>query len=995
MLLLLVPGLMYIVTFQRRIFSRHASFDEVYDLVLVWAVPYLLQCAILTLPEVCPYSLPRGLFPRTANSTLRGTSVPMAATMMASIAAQQRYLIPLCNAVSYQFNGHNLPSTFVVSLYLTMATAASLFALWIWGRRSSATGEPLFGEYHEDVVQLSISVGGMLLGKAFGFPWNMTPLPILAFLGLSVWLTTRMLRYLAIFLFVVHAAGVVVFSYRFASISAVVPLALPHVQLGLVRFGMVEVFGSVLIGLVVGFVARPAGGIGASFLKRVDVPGILLVIYSFLLTMLESTLLRRRKPDDLVGKEFDIDVEDAGFMYDHATALITSGLVIAISVASRRFLVVSGLTNVATLSLALGKAVAVIIDASEADNKVRPEQKEEELAQRLFLRALVASATIIVMLAPRALLRPIHIKSSTRYKRTIADGKPLASIPASSYRTMFAYCLLAIPLTLVASVPLVLSPLVMALSTHYNGGAYYSMAPPISEMIGFGLTLWGLASLSMLNHYLPDGGGETWKKASALTLLMGIGVAFAAPTVPEWLTGDSDFGISNPYAAISSLGSQLANQGKSRTGGWGILSASLATLLAITGPLDLRERRHPSGRKDQTLFLRLMMFSLMFGSGASWFIIMQSMSEAPFVSLALTSMACMVVSFFGTVTCVLAYFVELENFDEVDQMAKVWTGAFLMFSVVTCGPNFLLQSVSISLLGSGGCLSTFLAVTSCAALSLTVSVHMRTTKNQSTRGLGNMSCIFAYACAVVILYGRFGVAGLDHNFGVAVVIGVPASLFGTVCIAPILLGLEGESSSSDRRSRVSRVSAGATKPSKISMGIPLNNLNGSNRFVPVVAGIVYVFYIAGLYSIFIRGSILLGTAVPTSHADVIASIVGRNRDVLASMAEKATSYSEALVISARLAGSGFWTSSNILGPLIHLVGLVATIPSIYLLFSQMWSGVATSKAQVLFAVPFNIFTLLFCKGTPTLQAVALIGMVGGLLQLFVLQQHGRRSHMRI
>ena len=124
--------------------------------------------------------------------------------------------------------------------------------MWIWGRTSTVTNELFFGEYHEDIVQLSISLSGMLLGKAFGFPWNLTPLPILAFLGLSVWITTKMMRYLVIFLFVVHAAGVVIFGYRFASINGVqIPLAIRGINVGLVRFGMAEVFGSVLIGIVV------------------------------------------------------------------------------------------------------------------------------------------------------------------------------------------------------------------------------------------------------------------------------------------------------------------------------------------------------------------------------------------------------------------------------------------------------------------------------------------------------------------------------------------------------------------------------------------------------------------------------------------------------------------------------------------------------------------------------------------------------------------------
>jgi hypothetical protein len=996
MLLLVVPGLMHLLIFRHRIFGRLASFDDLWDLVLVWTVPYLLHCAILMSAESNPYSLPSLLFPKTGYSTLRGTIVPMVATLIASVAAQQRYLIPLCSAVGYQFHGHNLSSPFVMSLYLTGATVTSLFAVWIWGRTSSETNELLFGEYHEDVVQLSISASGMLLGKAFGFPWNLTPLPILAFLGLSVWLTTRMMRYLCIFLFVIHAAGVVLFSYRYASIAAVVSLPLPvTVNVGLIRFGMIEVIGSVLIGLVVGFVARPAGGFGSEFLKRVDVPGFILVSYTGLLSLLELTLLRHKRPTDLVGTEFDTDVEDSDFLYDHGTAVLTTCLIMTLSAMSRRYNVISRGSNLSVLSLALGKAVALVIDASESDNKIRTEQNEELRSRRLVYRALAASVLFLVILAPKALLMPIHVKNTNtaRYRRSLADGKPQAAqIPSSAYRKIILYCIVILPGALIASVPLVLSPLVMALSTHYNGGAYYRMALPLSEMIGFVLCIWGIASLSMLNHLLPDGGAETWKKASALTLLMGMGIAFSAPAMPEWLASDAEFGISNPYAAISSLGSQLANQGRSRTGGWGLLSACLASLLAVTGPLELRERRPPSGKKDRTLFLRLMCFSIMFGSGVAWFVTIQSMSQAHFLPLAVTSLASLVISFFGTVACVLGYYVELENFDEVDQMSKVWAGAFGLFGLVVIFPSVILSSSATQHFGPGGSLATYLTVAALATLSMSTVLRIRQTKNQLSRSLGNLACIVAYLCIVTVTYGRLGVAGLNGNFDVTTVIGIPGSILATLCAAPMLMLLEGEATT-EKRNRVSRMGGTTGKPVKV-LGITLKNLGDSNRSVPPLVFTVLTFYLSGLYTIFIRGSVYIGSNVPKTHKEAM-SFFGRNKDTVAAMAEKATSYSQALVLSARLAGSGFWTASNPFGPIIHLAGIAATVPSIFLLVTQLWTGVKRSRAQVVFALPFNIFTILFCKGTPSVQAVALIAMVGGLLQLLQLQRHERRSHMRI
>jgi hypothetical protein len=237
MLLLQVPGLMHTVTFRRQIFSRCASFDEVYGLLLVWTVPYLLQCAILSLHDMCPYSLPKGLFPQTANSTLRGTVVPMAATLVSSIAAQQRYVISLCNASSTDTTSPERRSCPLRHLDLGPAV-----------------------HRHERAVIRGLPRGRgptSHLGGG-GAPWQSVwisleydpPPPHFVILGLSVWLTTRMLRYLCIFLFVVHTTGVVVFSYCFASISTTIPLALPHIELGLVSFGMVEVFGSVVMMVV-------------------------------------------------------------------------------------------------------------------------------------------------------------------------------------------------------------------------------------------------------------------------------------------------------------------------------------------------------------------------------------------------------------------------------------------------------------------------------------------------------------------------------------------------------------------------------------------------------------------------------------------------------------------------------------------------------------------------------------------------------------------------
>jgi len=868
-----------------------------------------------------------------------------------------------------------------------------LFATWIWGKISSATNELFFGEYHEDVVQLSLCLSGMFLGKAFGFPWSLTPLPILSFLGLSVWATTKMLRYLCIFLFVLHATGVVVFGYRFVGMSVNIPLAIPGFEISLVRFGTAEVLCSVLIGLVLGFATRPVGGLGASLLKRVDVPGIILVIYSISLTILEVTLIRQPVPDKMPSMEVDTDVEDSDFVYDHASALTTSCLIIGVAAWTRRSNVITRPMFLGAVAVSIGKAIAVFIDASESDSKIRSEQNEKRLAQRLLYRALITSALIFVMLVPSAVLQPIHVKMGSRYNRISSDGKLVSSIPSAAFRNIAIYCLCLLPLILITSVPIVLSPLVMALSTHYNLGSYYNMALPLSETVGCALSLWGIASLYMVNDYLPDGGGETWKKVSALTLLMGLGIALSAPTVPEWLVGENDLGISNPYAGISSLGTYLATQGHNRTGGWGILSASLATLLAITGPFELRERKHPSGRKDRTLFLRLMMFSIMFGCGISWFITILSMSEADFLALAITTLACMVLSFFGTVSCVLGYFIDLEDFYEVVEISKISFGAFLFFLVVTCAPSFFFPSVSANLFSSGGCLSTYLTVASAVTLALAFVLRLRATKNQASRSIGNLSCISCYVLAVINLFGRLGVAGLDAELGVTIFMGIPASLFGTMCISPILLALEGEGSVRNGI-RITRVSGATKKRTKV-LGITMKNLNVSNQVVPPIAGTMIVFYLVGFYTIFLRGSPLLGSIFsPSSTEDTISDVVGKNKDILVLMVEKATSNSQAYSISTSLQGCGFWTSTIPLEPMLHVGGLVATMPSAYLFISEFWYGKERNRALIFLTLPMNILPLVVCRGTPSIRAISIMLLLGGMVQLFSPRQK-KRSQMKV
>lgn len=188
---------------------------------------------------------------------------------------------------------------------------------------------------------------------------------------------------------------------------------------------------------------------------------------------------------------------------------------------------------------------------------------------------------------------------------------------------------------------------------------------------------------------------------------------------------------------------------------------------------------------------------------------------------------------------------------------------------------------------------------------------------------------------------------------------------------------------------------GSTKQSAPSFGINLQKLSPSNRFAPPVAACVLVLLCASVYAIFIRGCGLL--AVATSHEQVFAKVYGDSRTTgnidLSSVLKKSAVHDKIMTNSAKLAGSGFWTADSMFGPLLHLGGLIATLPSLYLVVNGLWTGERTAKAAM--AAPLNLIPLILCKGISAMRACALIGLVGGALQAFSRQKHDRSSKMQI
>jgi hypothetical protein len=985
--LLMAPPLMFVASFHRRILSKSSLADVWLDLILVWCVPYLLLYLVHVLNRnnvvASPYQI-SVLFGSSTSSTLLGAVAPIVVSLIASLAIEYEYLIPFCRSVSYNFRGHDLPSHWLVSILLTAAIMSALFGGWVAGRKSSVSGQPLFGEYHDDVLQLSIALCGMLIGKAVGMPWSLTPLPILAVLGTVIWLSTRMLRYLAMLLFVAHSTAMVVWSYRYAGIETKIDL-LYGVELTLFRFGMVNVGVSLLVLLAMGLAVRSSGGIWHSQIRRFDVCGICLLVYTILQSALECILLRYPIPfQDLSGIEVLENPEDHSFLYMPIVAYITGATLCGISLFLQHYKVISPRTAIPTLSLAAGKAIAVYI---EMHIGLKGSWDVQADAFSLLVRALSATLLLFIILAPRAFLTPIHFKvSGTRHSMS-DHGMPL---PDGAYHTVILYGLVMLPLALIVSIPWVLRPLVGVLSGHF--GAYYATLPAASETFGWTCALWGLALLSALNHLLPDGGAETWKKTSALTFLMGMGVAMAAPTVPSWMSGGkSSYLDLNPFAFFSSA-SPLGGR-STHAGGWGLLTAALATLLAVTGPLELQERPEKS---DRSLLLRTMVFSILFGCGVAWFVTLEMMIDEAFLPLFCTATACMAMSFFGTVGGVLSYFLDIADFDEAEQVLKVWIGAFPIF-MGTAALSQLAKNVAHPF-GVGGWLSTYLSVCGLTSLALCIALRMRSEKNSKTRGVGNSSCVFSWACWIAVLFGRYGIAGMDADFGLTTFFGIPASVLGTAVVSLVLLLLEGESSKSNGRAhgrkRINAPSQSGTSSGSTWMYLDLAQLTESNRLAPPVFAVATVLVVSSLYAVLLRG--LVNAATQQRVFDSIYNSGGGSED-LATLAKKNLLHRQAVQTATKLSSASFWTARNPFVPLQYLLGLAASLPSLVGLVLFLWSRAAAAAISIPWGatVPLNLFPLVMCQGLPPLVASAVLGLLGGTYHFLAVRGEQQRSNMRI
>ncbi len=724
-LLVFLPSFIHIITFRLRMvgYSSYASWDDLFDFILVSTVPYTLHYLLAFNGTVInerwrrslPWLLKAGTSP-VEGGTLRGASIPMAISLLGCMAFQHRFLVPLCARASYIINGHGgVISSIAATSLLTLGTVFAYTSVWFLGRKTNKD-EYLLGEYHEDFFQLLVAVSATCYGLSCGPKWTFLPVPMLLAESLALWVLTKHLRYALLTAFVYFTVASILVAYRLTFLKESVEI-LPGLAIIMKTFANLAMFASIWLILLVGLFLRAPGGFCSRLMRKYDITGICLTIYCIVLVLMEFALLPEPMP--LYSRDnFEIG---RVAVYTPRISYFTGFLSLIIICHVKAQNLISVGSTLLSSSISVGKVFAVMIESSlDAYDSLG-----------MLYRRWAATLLLLVSICGPYLLKSMHVNMPWRYwrKRQDVNSKPSSTrnLPRFASLTAILYCAILLPIVIVTFVHLVLRPL-LGILTGINSGT----SPKLSEIIGYSASLWGASVLSIINHFSPNGGAELWRRISALAFVIGLFISFAAPAFPGNSRTSSSSDISYAFVSVSNFDVE----DNATTGGWGLVSAFLAILLALLGPLELREIRDSSGRRDTRRLLRLVIFGMMFGCGLSWFITMQSMSKDIFIPIFVTTFSCMVISSMGTVAAVMGYFLDSSEFAEAEQLANIWAGlAFPVF--------FVISSISLTAhshpFGIGGWASTYLSV--CALLSgaFCVTVRMRHDKTSITRGYGNMS----------------------------------------------------------------------------------------------------------------------------------------------------------------------------------------------------------------------------------------------------------------
>ena len=479
----------------------------------------------------------------------------------------------------------------------------------------------------------------------------------------------------------------------------------------------------------------------------------MLIIYTFFLFFIESALYHD-KGETISDEE----------KYSK-TLIISTSAILGVTVLWLRHLEVVGSFSVVTIvSALLSKAVAAIIEIQSLDDIMKDHQK-------FLLDALVCMAFCWTISAPYFILHPFQVgvhRSTSRHaggrSSSYSNNDMVIYVNGEArypYVAVVVYCGILLPCLLAVTVSRVFLPLIARLFQDQN---ISNPSLQSSDTLGYSLLLWGLFVLFILRYFSPEGGFQSWRKCAAVSSIIGTLIVFFAPALPFTRTTSE-----NPYLLMSSLSNVMVQEFK---GVWGLMSLSLAVLLALNGPLRLHSKR--SSKQSLQGKMRAIVFSSMFGCGMSYFLVSQLSENLSAKKSAYVLISSSLSAFVQTYSSVEVYTTELTP----KTIRFICTGTtFSLCSVVfmvilECTMSGKLKGFE---LGSPPSIQLFTMVP--FLLLIAFAAKMSKKNDSQMKQLQNTYTFLAWIAALLAIYGSFGLASVGVHSKMKMLLGVPVSYF--------------------------------------------------------------------------------------------------------------------------------------------------------------------------------------------------------------------------
>ena len=478
----------------------------------------------------------------------------------------------------------------------------------------------------------------------------------------------------------------------------------------------------------------------------------MLIIYTFLLFFIESALYHD-------NGETISDEE----MYSKTLILSTSAILGVTILWLKHLDIVGSFSAVAIVSALLSKAIAVIIEIQSLDDIKKDHQK-------FLLDALVCMAFCWTVSAPYFILHPVQVgvhRSISRHtggrSSSYSNNEMVIYVNGEArypYVAVVVYCGIILPFLLAVTLSRVFMPLSARLFQEQN---ISNPSLRSSDTLGYALLLWGLFVVFMLRYVSPEGGFQSWRKCAAVSSIIGTLIVFFAPAMPFTRTTSE-----NPYFSMSSLSNAMAQELK---GVWGLVSLSLAVLLALTGPLRLRSKR---SSKESFGKIRAVVFSSMFGCGLSYFLVSQLSDNLSAKKSAYVLVSSSLSAFVQTYSSVEVYTTQLIpktiRFVRTGTIFSVFSVFFMVILECTlCGKLTGFE------LGSPPSIQLFTMIP--LLLLIAFAAKIRKKNDSQMKQLQNTYTFLSWIAAVLTIYGSFGLASVGVHSKMKMLLGVPVSSF--------------------------------------------------------------------------------------------------------------------------------------------------------------------------------------------------------------------------